>query len=325
LGSQYDNTNPDNSLGTAGDKLDGYLYVQGHTGQEHGNLIIGTTSATPGLETKIISGGVNNENIVARFNTTGANIHGSLIVSGTITSPTITNEHIFTQAAYDKANSANVLAQAAFNKANTGGGGGGGTTVTISDDNSSNATRFVSFTDATSGDVSTLYTSSEYLTYNPSTGTLGVNAVDVTPNTNISAATTTVTGTSPTVLDSFSKDLYRGAFYQVQMESGGSFHVLNLSVVNSESGAQVNAFGDAYNAGALATFGASIVSGQVNLIINPTTGSTTVSFLRHALVKLTAGIPTGDLGFDLDTTTTTFDCGFDLDPTLSSYDYGYLS
>ena len=325
LGSQYDNTNPDNSLGTAADKLDGYLYVQGNTGQEHGNLIIGTTSETPHLETRIIAGGVNDENVVARFSTTGANVHGNLIVSGTITSPTINVEHIFTQAAYDKANSANVLAQAAYNKANTGGGGGGGTTVTISDDNTSNATRFISFTDATSGEANTLYTSSDYLTYNPSTGTLGVKAVDVTPNTNISAATTVVTGTSPTVLDTFSKDLYRGAFYQVQMESGGSFHVLNLSVVNSESGAQVSSFGDAYNAGPLATFGASITSGQVNLIITPTTGSTTVSLLRHALIKLTAGIPTGDLGFDLDAVTTTFDCGFDLDPTLSSFDYGYLS
>lgn len=325
LGSQYDNTDPYNSLGTSAFPLDGYLYVQGNTGQEHGNLIIGTTSATPGLETRIIGGGSNQENIIARFNSQGANIHGGLIVSGSITGPTITNLNANTSAAFSKANSAYALAQAAYNKANTGGGGGGGTTVTISDDNETDATRFISFTDATSGDVSTLYTASANLTYNPATGTLGVNNLNVTPNTNIASFTTEVTGTSPVVIDSFSNTLYRGAFYQVQMESGGSFHILNLSVVNSGSTAQVSAFGDAYNAGALATFGASVVGGQVQLIINPTTGSTSVSFLRHALLKLTVGVPTGDMGLVTDSVTSLFDCGFDLDTTTSTYDYGYLS
>ena len=42
------NLNPNNSLGTAATKLDGYLYVQGNTGQVGGNLIIGTTSSTAG-------------------------------------------------------------------------------------------------------------------------------------------------------------------------------------------------------------------------------------------------------------------------------------
>ena len=307
--------------------LDGYLYVQGNTGQEHGNLIIGTTSATSGLETRIITGGTDESNVVARFNSQGANIHGNLIVSGNITGPTITTMNSNTAAAFTKANSALALAQAAYNYANTitGGGGGGGTTVTISDDNSSDATRYISFTDSNSGTVSTLYTASANLTFNPATGTLGVNNLNVTPNTNIASFTTVVTGTSPVVLDSFSNTLYRGAFYQVQMESGGSFHLLNLSVVNSGSTAQVSAFGDAYNAGALATFGASVVAGQVNLIINPTTGSTSVSFLRHALIKLTVGVPTGDLGLVTDSVTSIFDCGFDLDTTTSTYDYGYLS
>jgi hypothetical protein len=305
--------------------LDGYLYVQGNTGQQSGNLIIGTTSGTSGLETRIITGGSDESNVVARFNSLGANIHGGLIVSGNITGPTITTMNSNTAAAFTKANSALALAQAAYNKANTGGGGGGGTTVTISDDNSSDATRYISFTDATSGDVSTLYTASANLTYNPATGTLGVNNLNVTPNTNIASFTTVVTGTSPVVLDSFSNTLYRGAFYQVQMESGGSFHLLNLSVVNSGSTAQVSAFGDAYNAGALATFGASVVGGQVQLIINPTTGSTTVSYLRHALVKLTIGVPAGDMGLVTDSVTSLFDCGFDLDTTTSSFDYGYLS
>jgi predicted component of type VI protein secretion system len=44
--------------------------------------------------------------------------------------------------------------------------------VTISDDNSTNATRYLTFTSATSGSISTVNVSSTKLTYNPSTGAL---------------------------------------------------------------------------------------------------------------------------------------------------------
>ena len=226
-------------------------------------------------------------------------------------------------AAYGEANLAYDLAQSAYNQANTGGGGG--TTIAITDDNSTNATEYITFSSSNSGTMSTIYTSSANLTFTPVTGTLGINNLNVTPNTNIGSFTTVISGTSPTVLDSFSNTLYRGAFYQVQMESGGSFHVLNLSVVNSGSSAQINAFGSANNAGSLASFDATVVDGMVNVVITPTTGTTTISYIRHALVKLTVGVPTADLGFVLDPTTSIFDCGFDLDSTTSSFDYGYLS
>ena len=48
--------------------LDGYLIVQGNTGQIGGNLIIGTTSQTPGQHTKIIAGGGEESNVVIQFN-----------------------------------------------------------------------------------------------------------------------------------------------------------------------------------------------------------------------------------------------------------------
>lgn len=207
----------------------------------------------------------------------------------------------------------------------TGGGGGGGANVEIVNDVTSNATRYLSFTDSTSGNVSTLYTSDDKLLYNPSTGTVRLTALEVTSNTNISANNKVINGTSPTTLDSFSSSLYRGAFYQVQMEAGGSFHVLNLSVVNAGGAAQVSSFGDAYNSGPLATFSTSVVGGDVVLTITPVSGQTTVSFLRHALVKLTVGVPTNDLGWVDEAVTNTFDAGFDLDPATSSFDYGYLS
>ena len=226
-------------------------------------------------------------------------------------------------AAFNQANSATTLAQDAYNYANTISGGGG--SLEIVNDNSSNNVYYINFTANTSGNVSTLYTSSEKLTYNPSTGTVRLNALEVTANTNISANTKVITGTSPTTLDTFSADQYRGAFYQVQMEAGGSFHVLNLSIVNSGGTAQVTPFGDAYNAGSLATFSVSISAGSLTLTITPVTGSTTVSFLRHLLVKQTIGIPTGDLGFVSEPATVFFDAGFDSEAVTSSFDYGYLS
>jgi len=64
--SQYSNTNPFNSLGTAIEPLSGYLYVTGNTvSNSSGNLVIGTTN--PGTETRFIAGGVNAANVVAKI------------------------------------------------------------------------------------------------------------------------------------------------------------------------------------------------------------------------------------------------------------------
>jgi hypothetical protein len=105
-------------------RLDGYLYVQGNTGQLGGNLVIGTTSATPNLETRIVAGGIEDENVVVVFNSWGANIANNLYVGGSIFGPTIANLNNFIQLAYDEAN-------AAYNLANTANGGVGGTSNTI--------------------------------------------------------------------------------------------------------------------------------------------------------------------------------------------------
>ena len=227
-------------------------------------------------------------------------------------------------AAFVQANDAIDLAQAAYDYANTIPGGGGGSLV-ISNDTANTAERFISFTDKTSGAANTLFTSNNNLTYVPATGKLKLQQLDVTSNTNISANSATVIGTSPTVLDSFPTSLYRGAFYQVQMESGGSFHVININIVNSEGSAQITTYGSIYNGPSLATFSANVSGGFVNLIITATQASTIVSFIRYGLNKLTAGIPVGDLGWVDEAVTAEFDAGFDLDATTSTFDYGYLS
>lgn len=106
-GSTYDNSSPYNSLGTALNALDGYLYVQGNSGQLGGNLIIGTT--VTGTRINFISGGVDQQNIVAYIDSSG--IH-----SQTITSPTT-----YANGAFIEANAAFLKANSAYGSQNTTG------------------------------------------------------------------------------------------------------------------------------------------------------------------------------------------------------------
>jgi len=94
--------------------LDGYLLVQGNTSQLGGNLIIGTLSDTSGIETRIVAGGGEEDNVIVRISESGVNVSKGEIVSFTTTR--ISNH---ANGAFDKANTANVIAQAAFDKANT--------------------------------------------------------------------------------------------------------------------------------------------------------------------------------------------------------------
>jgi hypothetical protein len=81
--------------------------------------------------------------------------------------------------------------------------------VSIADDTSTNATRYILFTNATSGLVNTENVSSTKLTYNPSSGSLGIN---------------TTTPTQP--LDVNGNARLRGGIYDSGNSSGGSNTVL---------------------------------------------------------------------------------------------------
>ena len=167
-------------------------------------------------------------------------------------------------------------------------------------------------------------TSANNLSFNPSTGTLTTQQLNITPNTNIYSNSSTINTTSPTTFDTFDATVYRSAFYDVQMEVGGSFHATRLTLINSGSSALVQTSGDVYTSSPLATFGANVTSGLVNLIITPINSGTVVSFLRHALTKKGLGIPTGSLGLVTDSVSVIFDAGFDSSAVASSYDYGYV-
>ena len=123
--------------------LDGYLYVQGNTGQLGGNLIIGTTSETSLIETRFVAGGTEESNVIFRFNTESVTFEREIVSNTTARIYTHANlafdkandaysqanvifdysNGSFVQAnsAYFEANAAYILAQGAFDKANTGG------------------------------------------------------------------------------------------------------------------------------------------------------------------------------------------------------------
>jgi hypothetical protein len=245
----------------------------------------------------------------------------------------------YANSAYDQANTATILAQAAFDQANTGGGGG--TSIGITDDNSTNANYYITFTDSTSGNLSSLNTSSSKLTFNPSTGTLGVRAIDVTANATISSNTVENSTGTQFLVDSFSIDEIRSAFYQVQIEnSTGFFEVLNLNIIHDGSNVSLVSFGSSSNkldygqlenslntstSTSLGEFTVTIVGSVLNLLFTPFVGDTVVSFIKNTIRKIAQFFPTGDLGFVADAPTVYFDLGYVADAQTSSVDYGGLN
>ncbi len=137
--------------------LDGYLLVQGNTGQIGGNLVIGTISGTPGQEIRVVVDGNEDANVVLKINSSGLQMLRGDITSNITTRISNVSNSAFAQAnlaynaansavttgqanvgaglivvtertnsafgqanlAYDAANAANSLAQAAYNYANT--------------------------------------------------------------------------------------------------------------------------------------------------------------------------------------------------------------
>lgn len=87
--------------------LDGYLLVQGNTGQVGGNLIIGTISGTAGQETRFVVGGYEDANVIFKIGTYGLNIVKGDITSNATTRISNVANSAFSQAnlAFDRANS----------------------------------------------------------------------------------------------------------------------------------------------------------------------------------------------------------------------------
>ena len=94
--------------------LDGYLLVQGNTGQIGGNLVIGTISGTPGQEIRVVVDGNEDANVVLKINSSGLQMLRGDITSNITTRISNVSNSAFAQAnlAYNAANSAVTTGQA---------------------------------------------------------------------------------------------------------------------------------------------------------------------------------------------------------------------
>lgn len=85
--------------------LDGYLYVQGNTGQLGGNLIIGTTSDTPGTQTRIVAGGYEEANVVITIDVDDTVVKNKLKVNNSLS----VNTSTITSVSYTTSNTNQVV------------------------------------------------------------------------------------------------------------------------------------------------------------------------------------------------------------------------
>jgi hypothetical protein len=99
-----------NNIGTAVNRLDGYIYAQGSTSNTWGgNLIVGST--TTGKEIRFIAGGGSAQNVVARMNSTAIILNQGLVFAdGSVQNTALGSAGSYANAAFIQANAAFLVA-----------------------------------------------------------------------------------------------------------------------------------------------------------------------------------------------------------------------
>ena len=102
-----------NNIGTAVNKLDGYIYAQGSTSNTWGgNLIVGTTST--GKEIRFIAGGGSSQNVVAKMNSSAIVLNQKLVFpDGTTQNTALGSAGTYANAAFQQANAVFIVANTA--------------------------------------------------------------------------------------------------------------------------------------------------------------------------------------------------------------------
>ena len=160
--------------------------------------------------------------------------------------------------------------------------------IDINNDTSTNASRFLLFTDATSGSVTTEYVSQTKLVYNPSSGNLGIGTTAATEtlqvNGNISINGTTsygsVTATTSTVSQTtihsgLSTSIYRSVEYTIQATQGTNYHVTKILSIHNGTIAYNSEYGIIFNNTSVGTFDVDISGGNLRLLVTPESSSLT--------------------------------------------------
>jgi hypothetical protein len=253
-GSGYNNTNPNNSLGTSLLPNDAYLYAQGNTsaGQPGGNLVIGTT--TTNTTVRVIAGGINSQNVVTAFAPNTQFLYVPLtFADGTTQNSSSISAGTYANAAYTRANSSVM---------STGGVVSG--------------TLQASALSSNSGVV--IYSSGTVMPGSLVAGNLYANTV------------TSSAGITFTV-DTFATSSYRSATYEVTMGGGGAatpieWHTITIKVLHDGTNVYMSQYGEMFTSVSLGSFDASIASGTLSLKVTPTTGlgfPVNIAYVRTAV------------------------------------------
>lgn len=114
------------------------------------------------------------------------------------------------------------------------------------------------------------------LKFDKSTNTFSTPAVSVNTHAKIESTTITTSTTNQIVVDSFSVSSYRSAKYLMQVTSGSSYQMIELSLIHNGTTVYMAQYGDVRTGSSLGTFDAEINSGSLNILFTPENAITTV-------------------------------------------------
>jgi len=265
----------------------------------------------------------NSYSLVAGTNTDVLNLESAngsygIDITANIQSKTITIADSDTQTLIGEVND---YVGSAYNKANN-------LAVHIDSIGEVSNTYYISFAADNNNSSNILYTTANStLTFKPSEGRLGLNSVDLASNTNIVAKTVVVPNINPIVVDSFSINEFRSAFYQIQISSPTSFHYhsLNFNVVHDGYFPITSTFGEVYT-GSLGSFYASIFGSTLEVTFYPSVGASTVVFTRYAVdTSPIQGTPEYSMGSVGDPYTSRYNSGYVTELSTLILDYGTVN
>lgn len=102
----------------------------------------------------------------------------------------------------------------------------------------------------------------------------------------LQSASSSTTTTSSTSIDTFNINIYRSAQYQIQITRGTLYHLTTLNVLHDGTDVYISEFGTIRTSESLASFDADINSGNVRILVIPTSDVSTTFKISKVLTKI---------------------------------------